>query len=53
MHNKAREHILGRLSISSVPVSGDLLAVELGLSRTGVWKHIQVLKRGGARLEAQ
>jgi len=52
MHNKAREHILGRLSLSSVPVSGDLLAVELGLSRTGIWKHIQALKRGGARIEA-
>ena len=48
----AREHILTRLSTSSTPVSGDQLARELGLSRTGVWKHIQALRQGGADIRA-
>lgn len=50
--NSAREHILTRLSLSSTPVSGDLLAEELGLSRTGVWKHIQTLRNSGADIRA-
>ncbi|MDQ6999121.1 MAG: biotin--[acetyl-CoA-carboxylase] ligase [Mariprofundus sp.] len=51
MH-RAREHILTRLGMSGSPVSGDDLARELGLSRTGVWKHIQVLKKSGADIQA-
>jgi len=50
--NKAREHILTRLGLSQAPVSGDALAAELGLSRTGVWKHIQMLKKSGADIQA-
>ena len=50
--NQAREHILTRLGLSSSPVSGDALAMELGLSRTGVWKHIQILKKEGADIQA-
>ena len=50
--NQAREHILTRLSLSSAPVSGDQLAEELGLSRTGVWKHIQTLRSSGADIQA-
>ncbi|MDX8407308.1 MAG: biotin--[acetyl-CoA-carboxylase] ligase [Mariprofundaceae bacterium] len=48
----AREHILSRLSSSSEPVSGDVLAGELQLSRAGVWKHIQSLRRQGADIVA-
>ncbi len=51
--NQTREHILTRLSLSAVPVSGDDLAAELGLSRAGVWKHIQQLKKTGITIEAQ
>ncbi len=50
--NQAREHILTRLGLSQKPVSGDDLAMELGLSRTGVWKHIQMLKKNGADIQA-
>ena len=48
-----RENILTRLSLSSTPVSGDVLARELGLSRTGIWKHIQALKKTGLLITAQ
>jgi len=51
--NHAREHILTRLGMSSTPVSGDALASELGLSRAGVWKHIQMLKKTGIGIQAQ
>ena len=51
--NRAREHILTRLGMSKSPVSGDELAAELGLSRAGVWKHIQMLKKSGIAIEAQ
>ena len=50
--NKAREHILTRLGMSRTPVSGDDLATELGLSRAGIWKHIQMLKKNGIAIEA-
>ncbi|MBL4774825.1 MAG: biotin--[acetyl-CoA-carboxylase] ligase [Mariprofundus sp.] len=50
--NAAREHILSRLALSQSLVSGDDLASELGLSRAGVWKHIQILKRNGADIQA-
>jgi len=52
MH-QAREHILTRLGMSKAPVSGHELASELGLSRAGVWKHIQALKKTGIAIEAQ
>ncbi|MDQ6982696.1 MAG: biotin--[acetyl-CoA-carboxylase] ligase [Mariprofundus sp.] len=51
--SKAREHILTRLGMSQTPVSGDDLASELGLSRAGIWKHIQILKKNGIAIEAQ
>ncbi len=50
--NTIREKILARLDASHKPVSGDLLAQELGLSRTGVWKHIEQLRRHGADITA-
>jgi BirA family biotin operon repressor/biotin-[acetyl-CoA-carboxylase] ligase len=49
----AREHILTRLSLSDAPVSGDALAGELGLSRAGVWKHIESLRRSGIDIRAR
>jgi len=51
--NSAREHILSRLSGSAAPVSGDVLAAELSLSRAGVWKHIQTLRKQGADIRAK
>lgn len=45
--NPTRDAILARLGSSNVPVSGDLLARDFGLSRTGVWKHIQSLRKQG------
>jgi len=51
--NQAREHILTRLGMSNTPISGDDLAAELGLTRAGVWKHIQILKKTGIAIEAQ
>jgi len=51
--SQVRDHILTRLSMSTSPVSGDELAAELGLSRAGVWKHIQILKKTGVAIEAQ
>ncbi len=51
--NQAREHILTRLGTSNLPVSGDDLAAELGLSRAGVWKQIQILKKSGIAIQAQ
>jgi len=47
-----REHILARLAMSNTPVSGDELAAELKLSRAGVWKHIQQLKKRGVEIVA-
>jgi len=42
-----REAILARLAASRRPVSGNLLATELGISRTAVWKHIRHLREHG------
>jgi BirA family biotin operon repressor/biotin-[acetyl-CoA-carboxylase] ligase len=50
--NSSREQILTRLSLSSSPVSGDTLASELGLSRAGIWKHIEALRKSGANIQA-
>ncbi len=50
--NNSREHILTRLSLSKSPVSGDVLASELGLSRAGIWKHIEALRNSGTDIQA-
>ena len=50
--NPNRDVILARLAGSSLPVSGDALAHELGLSRAAVWKHIQSMRKQGIRIEA-
>ncbi|ATX82424.1 BirA family transcriptional regulator, biotin operon repressor [Mariprofundus ferrinatatus] len=50
--NAVREKILARLDASPEPVSGDMLAKELGLSRTGIWKHIEQLRKSGADIVA-
>ena len=49
---KPRETILARLAASTGPVSGDGLALELGISRAGVWKHIEILRGQGIHIEA-
>lgn len=50
--SRAREHILARLSLSNAPLSGDTLAAELELSRTGIWKHIRSLRNSGIDIRA-
>jgi len=50
--NTNRDLILSRLGNSSSPVSGDELAHELGLSRAGIWKHIQSLRDQGVKIES-
>lgn len=47
-----RDTILARLNRADDAVSGDLLAAELGLSRAGIWKHIQALKNRGVQIES-
>lgn len=50
--NPTRDAILTRLGGSTAPVSGDELASELGLSRAGIWKHIQSLRKQGIEIES-
>lgn len=50
--NANRDLILARLGNSSSAVSGDELARELGLSRAGIWKHIQSLREQGVKIES-
>ncbi len=50
--NSNRDAILARLATGPAPVSGDELAQELGLSRTGIWKHIQRLRKQGIKIES-
>jgi len=52
MKNKARQHILTRLTTSSAPVSGGLLARELAISRSAIWKHIDALRKQGADIQS-
>ncbi len=47
-----REAILSRLATSQVPVSGDRLASEMGVSRTAIWKHIEAMRRQGIEIAA-
>lgn len=48
-----RKKILAILrSSGSIPVSGERLAEKLELSRTAIWKHIQVLKQEGYVINA-
>jgi BirA family biotin operon repressor/biotin-[acetyl-CoA-carboxylase] ligase len=50
--NPKQDVILARLAGSNLPVSGDALAHELGLSRAGIWKHIQSMRKQGIRIES-
>lgn len=50
--NARQDAILARLSGSNIPVSGDNLADELGLSRAGIWKHIQSMRKQGIEIES-
>jgi BirA family transcriptional regulator, biotin operon repressor / biotin---[acetyl-CoA-carboxylase] ligase len=45
-------YIVERLRGSSGPVSGQLMAEELGLSRVALWKRIETLKAWGYGIEA-
>jgi len=48
----ARQHILKRLSRTSNPVSGDILAQELNISRAAIWKHMDALRKQGADIQS-
>ncbi|MDX8396787.1 MAG: biotin--[acetyl-CoA-carboxylase] ligase [Mariprofundaceae bacterium] len=52
MSQHTRNHILNRLSHSQQTISGHLLAQELGISRSAVWKSIDQLRKQGANIEA-
>ena len=52
MKSKSRQHILKRLSTTSKPVSGDVLAQELNISRAAIWKHIDALRKQGADIQS-
>ncbi len=41
------KYIIERLRASDAPVSGELMAGELGLSRVALWKRIEILKAWG------
>ena len=45
-------YIIERLRLSTGPVSGQLMAEELGLSRVALWKRIEALKAWGYGIEA-
>ncbi len=47
-----RKRILGLLYQEKDFVSGEALSKKLGISRVGVWKHIQVLRKEGYVIEA-
>lgn len=47
-----REKILGELYKNKENyISGEILAADLGVSRTAVWKHINILKKEGYNIE--
>jgi len=50
--NDMREAILSRLAATRAPVSGDQLAMELGVSRTAIWKHMEAMRRDGIDIAA-
>lgn len=50
--NPTRDAILARLGARREPVSGDLLAHDFGLSRAGIWKHIQNMRKQGIDIES-
>jgi len=45
-------YIVERLRASAKPVSGELLAVELGMSRVALWKRVESLKAWGYGIAA-
>ncbi|HCD35781.1 biotin--[acetyl-CoA-carboxylase] ligase [Chlorobium phaeovibrioides] len=50
--NEVSQQILGRLSSASGFLSGAALSREFGMTRSAVWKHIMMLRRGGYGIEA-
>ncbi|MDQ6971865.1 MAG: biotin--[acetyl-CoA-carboxylase] ligase [Mariprofundaceae bacterium] len=48
-----REALLHRLGASAGALSGDVLAEELGVSRTAVWKHVHALQDAGVDIRAE
>jgi len=50
---QARMKILSLLRSATRPLSGEILAGELGMSRVAVWKHIKALEEHGYRFTAE
>ncbi len=48
-----REALLCRLADARAPISGAVLATELGISRTAVWKHVRALNESGISIRAE
>lgn len=52
MHFTMKDEILKRfLTADGEPISGQVLADELNVSRTAIWKHMQTLKQEGYEFE--
>lgn len=52
MHFTMKDEILKRfLNANGEPISGQVLADELQVSRTAIWKHLQTLKQEGYEFE--
>ncbi|OUZ37857.1 biotin--[acetyl-CoA-carboxylase] ligase [Solibacillus kalamii] len=52
MHFTMKDEILKRfLTAEGEPISGQVLADELNVSRTAIWKHMQTLKQEGYEFE--
>lgn len=47
-----KERILSLLRASSVPLSGEAIGREIGISRVAVWKHVKALKALGYPISA-
>ncbi len=48
---KNKKFIIKILEEASEPISGEVIAKKLGISRTAVWKNVQTLKKEGYQIE--
>ncbi len=52
MNSEIKKSILAKLSSTTEPISGQLLADELHISRTMIWKYLKSLEEEGYEIEA-
>jgi BirA family biotin operon repressor/biotin-[acetyl-CoA-carboxylase] ligase len=51
--NAGAARVLAALRAASVPVSGEALSSELGVTRAQVWKHVEALRAAGYGVEGE